>query len=580
MFHKTGRCSSVAAVAMMFFATALAAQPRLPADLILVNAEVLTMDPGRPTARGLAIRENQIVAIGTDAEVKKLRGPITRVMDLGGRTVIPGIVDTHIHAIRGGQGFSFESYWSEQTTLVGAIDELKREADQRGAGKWVAVVGAWDPEQFAERRMPTVKELSEAIPDNPAYVQYLYNSAVLNEKGIEALGLNSGARLPSGIVVERDGGGKATGKLRGGIGPFNVLVSRISPNTPEQNRRNLAAFFGELNKLGVTGIVDPAAGDFPVYDALFSLWRDKALTVRVAYRASALPSESEFTWFTTTLTFLPPLFGDDMLRFLGVGEVLVFGMNDGVMMGPGFSPSQKARDELFKVAMLAAERAYPLEIHAYTNDGASAILDVFEKVAEKRPIKDLRWAITHISTGTEETFERMRRLGLAYTVQMGPYFEAPAIREANGESVAQTSPPTRLALDKGLMVAGGTDSTRIGVINVWRAIEYHVTGQSAGAAVRRRSDFLLTREEALRLYTANAAWITFDERHRGTLTPGKLADLAVLDAPFLRTPADQIHSIRSVMTIVDGKVVYVDHNALRVPAIAANRLPGRSSTKR
>src|SRR5262249_23033650 len=161
--------------------TALAGEPRLPADLILVNAEVLTMDPGRPTARSLAIRENQIVAIGTDAEVKKLRGPHTRVMDLGGRTVIPGIVDTHIHAIRGGQGFTFESYWSEETTLVGAIDQLKREAVQRGAGKWVAVVGAWDPEQFAERRMPTVKELSEAIPDNPAYVQYLYNSAVLNE---------------------------------------------------------------------------------------------------------------------------------------------------------------------------------------------------------------------------------------------------------------------------------------------------------------------------------------------------------------------------------------------------------------
>ena len=181
---------------------------------------------------------------------------------------------------------------------------------------------------------------------------------------------------------------------------------------------------------------------------------------------------------------MPPLFGDDMLKFLGMGEALVFGMNDGVRMGPGFTTTQASRDELAKVAIFAADRGYPLEVHAYTNDGAKAILDVFEEVAKTRPLDKLRWAITHINTGSEDTFERMRKLGLFYTVQMGPYFEGPAIREANGDAVAMASPPTRLALQKGLMVAGGTDSTRIGVVNVWRAIQYHVTGRSVGGAVR------------------------------------------------------------------------------------------------
>ncbi|MCY1371950.1 Amidohydrolase family protein [compost metagenome] len=140
---------------------------------------------------------------------------------------------------------------------------------------------------------------------------------------------------------------------------------------------------------------------------------------------------------------------------------------------------------------------------------------------------------------------------------MGPYFEAPAIQAAHGAEAAQASPPTRLALQKGLMVAGGTDSTRVGVINVWRAIEYHVTGRAVGGAVQRRADHLLTREEALRLYTANAAWLAFSEPHRGSLAVGKLADFAVLDAPFLTVAPDAIHKIRSVLTFVDGKPVHV-----------------------
>lgn len=268
--------------------------------------------------------------------------------------------------------------------------------------------------------------------------------------------LNSGAALPAGIVVERDAQGKATGKLLGGVVPFNILFGRIvaASKTPEKDRQSLASYFNALNRTGVTAFVDALAGDYSAYNALFSLWKDKALTLRVAYRLSNLTPENEATGFRTALTLVPPLFGDDMLRFLGVGESLVSGMNDGVRMGPGFNPSQVARDEREKVALLVAERGYPLEIHAYTDDAAKAILDVFEKVARTRPLKGLRWTITHISTGSEETFERMRKLGLAYTVQMGPYFEAAAICDANGDATAQASPPTRLALNKGLVVAG------------------------------------------------------------------------------------------------------------------------------
>jgi predicted amidohydrolase YtcJ len=228
-----------------------------------------------------------------------------------------------------------------------------------------------------------------------------------------------------------------------------------------------------------------------------------------------------------------------MLKFLGLGEILVFKANDGTRLAPGFQIPQEASDELYKVAMLAARRRYPLEIHAYTNDAARQILDVFERVSQTVDLHSLRWCIAHISTGTPETFTRMKKLGLCYSVQMGPYYEATTIADSNGETVAESTPPVRLAVDQGLAIAGGTDSTRIGEYNTWRAIEYLVTGRAVGGSVQRRADFAVTRSQVLRFYTANAAWLTFEEETRGSLEVGKVADLAVLDKPFLTIPADQ-----------------------------------------
>ena len=218
--------------------------------------------------------------------------------------------------------------------------------------------------------------------------------------------------------------------------------------------------------------------------------------------------------------------------------------------------SPEARAELVKVATYAARRRIPVEIHAYTDDAASVILDAFEEVAKTYPLQDLRWSIAHLNTGSLRTLERMKALGLAYSVQMGPYFEGPAILEANGPEVSAASPPVRAALDLGLMVAGGTDSTRIGVFGVWQAIEYHLTGRSLGGAVQRPEDQLLTRDEALALYTRDAAWLAFAEDRRGTVTAGKLADLVVLDQPYATVPVDQVHELRSVLTLLGGKPVH------------------------
>lgn len=545
--------AAVAAASSWVAPPALAQAP----DLILRNGSLITMDPGKPAAEALAIAGERIVAVGTNAEVVALAGGGTRIVDLGGRTVIPGLNDTHIHAIRGGQSFRFESYWYDAESIGEALGILQSAGADREAGEWVAVVGSWHPEQFAEKRAPSVAELSAVLPDRPAYVQYLYDYAIVNEKGIEVLGLDEPSARPArGITVERNDDGRATGKLFGDIGSFNTLFAGISPSEDAQKKASLRKFFSALNSVGVTGFIDPSAGPAYVYEPLFALRDEGELTIRAGYRISASRPHREVEWFRDVMSFRPSRHSDGLVNFLGIGENLVFGMNDAVRMGPGFDPSPEARKELVKVAEFAAERRIPVEIHAYTDDAARAILDAFEVVAKKQSIADLRWSIAHLNTGSEETLDRMKALGLAYAVQMGPYFEADAILKANGAEASKLSPPVRQALDKGIMVVGGTDSTRIGIFGVWQAIEYHLTGESLGGTVLRPADQLLTREEALRLYTANATWIAFEENERGSLSPGRLADLAVLDKPYLTIPVEEVDTIGSVFTLLGGEIVH------------------------
>ncbi len=549
--------SCLMACAALALASAVARADDPPTRL-LVNGKILTMDTGGTTAEALAIRGDRIVAVGSNADIRKLAGPATDIVDAGGRTIIPGLIDSHLHAIRGGQTFNFESYWYDATTLAEALDQLKAVAAKRGPGRWVAVVGSWSPEQFTENRAPTVADLNNALPDNPAYVQYLYEYGLMNDKAIDALGLNKeGASIP-GIEIERNAQGKATGRITGNIASYSFLFNRISASKDEDRKDSLKAYFATLNGRGVTGIIDAAGGGSvgALYDPLFALWQDGQLSLRVAYRISAFAPGNEAAFFANSTAYVPPRFGDGMLKMLGIGEVVVFKINDGVRAAPGFVAPEDGKEELYKVAMLAAHRKYPLEIHAYTNDAAKQILDVFERVARERDFKDMRWCIAHISTGTAETFARMKKLGLCYSVQMGPYYEAFQLARENNFAVADYTVPIKLAQAAGLMVIGGTDSTRIGEFNTWRAIEYHVTGKPVGKSVKPRDGAGLARLEALRLYTANAAWASFDENTRGTLEAGKTADIAILDAPYLDVAAEKIHDLKSVLTLVGGKAVH------------------------
>jgi predicted amidohydrolase YtcJ len=538
------------------------------ADTLLLHGNVLTVDRNDGIAQAIAIRRNRFVAVGSDRELAKYTCPDTTVIDLGGRTVIPGLTDAHIHAIRDGQSYRFETHWNDVPTLASALRILADEAVRRPPTEWLVVAGGWHPDQFEEKRAPTSSDLTAAVPDHPVIVEFQYDWALLNKKGQEVLDLTGAApKLPAGVIAERSPDGQPTGVLQGGIGPLSVLLAQISKIDPEQRKESLLAFLNLLSSYGVTGVVDAAGGgsNAAVYDPLFSLWRENRLPVRVAFRVSAQSPANEPDWYRQTLAYMPPSFGDEKLHFAGLGEIVVFGMNDGTRLAPGFAPTAEAKERFYDIASWAAQRGYLLEIHAYTDDAANHILDVLERVAINYPLKDLRWSIAHISTGTARTFARMKSLGLAYNVQQNLYFEAPQLKQIVGHAAARRSPPTKLALDAGLVVAGGTDATRVSPFNPMLALCYQIDGHAVADSVERESALGVARAQALRMYTVNSAWLVRDDDKRGSIEVGKLADLAVLDADLMRVPVDQIGKIRSVLTIMDGRIVHAETPYAHLP---------------
>lgn len=253
--------SLISRTALLFLltATGAATAARPAADIILHNGNIITLNDAQPQASALAISGSRIVAIGDDTATDEWRGNHTRTIDLQGKTVIPGLTDTHIHAIRGGQTWTFETYWYDSPSLKDALDKLRADANRRPHDQWVTVVGSWIPAQFAENRAPTVAELNHALPEHPVYIQYLYDYALVNQRGIDVLGLNA-APPPdlAGIRVERDAKGSATGKLFGDIAAFNQLFASISSDADHEG--GLRQFFADMNARGVTGIIDPSAG--------------------------------------------------------------------------------------------------------------------------------------------------------------------------------------------------------------------------------------------------------------------------------------------------------------------------------
>ena len=512
-------------------------------DTILVNGKVLTVDTAFSTREAVAIYDGRILALGTTAEIRRIATSKTRVIDLQGRTVIPGLIDSHMHAIRAGLSFGTEVNWTGAASLSEALDRIRQAAATMKRGSWLIVAGGWNTNQFRERRRPTQAELVAAAPNNPVYVQLAYGWVVMTPAGLKALNIASDRDLPSGATFERDANGNPTGGINGNQPAIVALFDKLPRPTFVDQVAGTKKFFRELNRLALTGVGDPGGGNFTAadYQAVFDVWRQKQMTVRVTYSLNGQVAGSEVEELQGLARMLPMGFGDEMLRFSGFGERVTIAMynND--------NPSDADKASFYQIARWAAERGLAMTMHWNNDASVDHLLTLYEQLNREAPIQDLRWSIAHLGDASVRNLARMKALGMGWTVQDSLYFSGDAQR---------TMPPMMTGKKLGVPIGGGTDAHRVASYNPFTSLQWMLDGKTVGGVALRGLDERPGREDALRFYTIGSAWFSKDEGKRGSLEVGKLADLAVLSKDYMTVPIEEVGTIESLLTMVGGKVVY------------------------
>lgn len=534
----------------------------MSAEIILYNGRITTQDSQRPEVAALAISAGRIEAIGTNDEVLRLSTATTQRIDLGQRRVIPGLNDSHLHVIRAGLFANLELRWDGIPTIAEALRQLKDQAQRTPPPQWVRVIGGWNEFQFAEGRMPTFKELNAAAPDTPVFLLHLYDSAMLNQAAIRALGMDKHTPNPPGGMIARDQRGNPTGLL---IAEPNALIlySTIA-NAPklsfEDQLNSSRHFMRELNRFGVTSVADAGGGgqNYPDdYAVVNQLEKDGHLTLRIAYSLFAQKAGQELSDYTRWLGMTKPGAGSDLLRVNGAGENLAWSAADFenfLQPRPDLKPIMESEVEAIVLKLAAA--SWPWRIHATYDETIDRFLNIFERVHREHPIDQLHWFIDHAETVSDRNLERIRRLGGGIAIQHRMAYQGEYFIRRYGVEEAKRHPPIRQMLKLGIPVGAGTDGTRVASYHPWTCLWWMVTGKTVGGTLLHGSEDCLSREEALRLYTHGSAWFSSEDGRKGTLSVGSFADLAVLSDDYFSVAPDAIRNIESVLTMVGGQIVY------------------------
>ncbi|MFE2044915.1 amidohydrolase [Streptomyces sp. NPDC059477] len=540
--------------------------PGLPTSPIDPTDPIEPADPISPTGptgsrpfpeyEALAVTRGRITALGDTATLLGRAGPDTEVVELGGRRVIPGLIDGHMHAVRAGATWSGELHWQGMPRLSHALDSIRERALKTPPDGWVLAIGGWHPCQFEENRPPTRAELDAVAPDRPVYVQALYDVAVLNSRAADLVGLEDWTGLHGGTVERDPATGRATGVIRG-LGAFTRCMAAIPEPSRAEQRASTRTMLADLNAAGLTGVVD--AGGFGMsperYDALFDLWRSGELTVRMRLFASAVDAGQELDQLDGWLRHARSGFGDGFLRTLGAGEIIHYGCHDFEGLTP-FHLDDSAYDELLAITRRVARRGWPMHIHAVLDATIGRILDAWETVHRETPIDALRFSLAHADTISPGNIRRLKALGAGVIVDDHQVFKGGSSERAWGPGSMASVPPLGDLLAAGVPLGAGTDATRASSYSPWLALWWLVEGRSLDGAVERAPRHRLSRERALHLYTRGSAWFSYEESERGHLYPGALADFAVLDRDYFTVPAADVPSLTAQLTVVGGRTVH------------------------
>ncbi|WP_444958624.1 amidohydrolase [Microbulbifer sp. ZKSA002] len=539
------------------------------ADMIIINAKVTTQDKNKPVAQAIAVRDGKILDVDTDEIIHQYRGETTEVIDAKNRRVIPGLIDSHSHFLRSGLAYTRELRWDGVPDLKTALNMLSKQASRTPKGEWVRIIGGWSPWQFKEKRLPTIAEINKAAPDTPVYIQYFYSVGMLNQMGMDKLGINRNTEDPKGGKFVRDSHGTPTGLMLAQPHP-GIFYGKIAalPDTSEEVKVNSTIhLFHELAKFGLTSVIDAGGGGFGYpdgYSVAEKLATEGKLPLRTSFYLFAQNPGKELEDYhdwtrgnkagTNTDSTKEHGFEID-----GGGEYLLWKAGD----FENFRSDRPVLDadmekDLTPIIELLVERRWPFRIHATYDESITRILDVIEDVNSYKPLRGLRWSIEHAETIGLKNIERIKSLGGGVAIQSRMVFLGDDFSERYGAEKAKATPPLRMLVDKGIPIGMGTDATRGSTFNPWVGLHYLVTGETVSGRKLYESSNLLTREEALRLYTIGSAWFSGEEHIKGRLSKGQLADFAILSKDYMEVPLKEIKSIRSVLTVVDGEVVYGD----------------------
>ena len=530
------------------------------ADIVLRGGKIITVDGAFSIKQAVAIRDGRFVAVGSDGEIRDYIGPGTRVIDLLGRTVIPGLIDSHIHATVAGLNWDAELHWEFNLTLADGLRQIATATKSLAPGRWIVVGGGWVPTQFAERRFPTRAELDTLAPNHPIYIQYLRQGALLNSAALAALGITSKTGDPAGGKFERNPNtGVLTGWLQG-VAAWEFAYNKVPRLSLAETRQSLRNCFRELNRLAVTSVGDLHTGgvNFAHRRLLADMARTGDLSLRVNYYIAPTEPGDELEQLKLAAEEIKGLSHNELFRFSGFAETLVHGSGDGdVLSNPqGVQISVEAKDKFRRILGYLAETGQSFHLHTTQDQTARQLLDVIEQVHAATPLSRQRMVFAHLEDATAETLARIKNLGGGIAVQDRLALTAERNIELWGEAKARRAPPLRTMLDSGMQVGAGTDGFRSASYSPMLSLWWLVTGKTvAGSAIRDASQNV-TRAEALRMYTMGSAWMTSDEGRKGSIEVGKFADLAVLNADYLTVPEEQIRSLASLLTMVGGRIVY------------------------
>jgi len=544
---RARRC--LVAVALAAAASSLFAQQPAP-DVILTNGKIITVDDRFTLAQAVAIRGERIVAVGSDAEVAKLATPATRRIDLRGRAVIPGLIDNHMHLTRAGTTWQWEVRWDGVGSRAAALEKLRARTKAVAPGEWIYTLGGWAIEQFSDDPRPfTREELDRIAPDNPVLLQASYYEAYLNSRALQQLGIDD--KSPSNDWVVRDSAGRPTGRIT--EAGFRGLVAKLPEAPAPAVEASTLGMFRDLNRAGLTtfGVAGCDAD-------LISLYKRWASEDKLNVRAFCINGVGVGTAPEQVDRALPriadlKLFqGDNYVDDISYGESVYGPLHDPMFLRRS-DPKPEQLALWRKIATEIARARLPLHVHANLTNTIDAFLDQIEAINKQYPVKNLRWVLAHANQLNATHLARMRELGLYAAVHPWAVINGGINQRVFGDAALDMAPLDTIQ-KSGVMWGFGSDGSRANQILPFTTLWWAVTGKMVGGTKVLRQP--ISREDALIAHTRRNAFLVFQENNLGSLQPGRLADLVVLDRDYLTIPVDQIKDIQPVMTIVGGRIVY------------------------